>query len=69
MTYSDDVISTLDDVDIPKEELPNINSYVITFGKYSGKTLSEISEIDSGYISWAKKNITTEPVRSLLKQL
>lgn len=69
MTYSDDVISTLDDVDIPKEELPNINFYVITFGKYSGKTLSEISEIDSGYISWAKKNITTEPVRSLLKQL
>ena len=69
MTYSDDVISTLDDVDIPKEEQPNINSYVITFGKYSGKTLSEISEIDSGYISWAKKNITTEPVRSLLKQL
>lgn len=69
MTYSDDVISTLDDVDIPKEELPDINSYVITFGKYSGKTLSEISEIDSGYISWAKKNITIEPIRSLLKQL
>lgn len=69
MTYSDDVISTLDDVDIPKEELPDINSYVITFGKYSGKTLSEISEIDSSYISWAKKNITIEPVRSLLKQL
>jgi hypothetical protein len=69
MTYSDDVVSVLGGVDIPKEELLDINSYVITFGKYSGKTLSEISEIDSGYISWAKKNITTEPVRSLLKQL
>ena len=51
------------------EELPDVDSYVITFGKYSGKTLPQIKEIDPGYISWAKENMSREPVRSLLKQL
>ena len=69
MTYSDDVVSSLGGVDIPKEELPDVDSYVITFGKYSGKTLPQIKEIDPGYISWAKENMSREPVRSLLKQL
>ena len=69
MTYSDDVVSALGGVDIPNEELPDIDSYVITFGKYSGKTLPQIKEIDPGYISWAKENMSREPVRSLLAQL
>ena len=69
MTYSDDVVSALCGVDIPKEELPDIDSYVITFGKYLGKTLPQIKEIDPGYISWAKENMSREPVRSLLAQL
>ena len=69
MTYSDDVLSALGGVDIPKKELPDIDSYVITFGKYSGKTLPQIKEIDPGYISWAKENMSREPVRSLLVQL
>ena len=69
MTYSDDVVSALGGVDIPKEELPDVDSYVITFGKCSGKTLPQIKEIDPGYISWAKENMSREPVRSLLKQL
>jgi hypothetical protein len=69
MIYSDDVVSALGGVDIPKKELPDIDSYVITFGKYSGKTLPQIKEIDPGYISWAKENMSREPVRSLLAQL
>lgn len=69
MAYSDEVISALGGVDIPKEELPDITTYVITFGKYSGKTLPQIKEIDPGYISWAKENMTREPVRSLLAQM
>lgn len=69
MTYSDDVVSALGSADIPKEELPDIDSYVITFGKYSGKTLPQIKEIDPGYISWAKENMSREPVKSLLAQL
>lgn len=52
-----------------KEEIPDINTYIIPFGKYKGKTLPEIKEIDSGYISWAKDNMTREPVKTLLAQM
>ena len=52
-----------------KQELPDINTYLITFGKHSGKTLPQIAESDPGYIAWAKENITREPVKSLLTQL
>ena len=52
-----------------KEEIPDINTYIIPFGKYKGKTLPEIKEIDSGYISWAKENMTREPVKTLLAQV
>ena len=52
-----------------KEEIPDINTYIIPFGKYKGKTLSEIKKIDSGYISWAKENMTKEPVKTLLTQM
>ena len=52
-----------------KVELPDIDSYVITFGKHSGKTLPQIAEVDPGYISWAKENMTREPVKSLLTQI
>lgn len=69
MTYSDEVISALGGVDIPKEELPDITTYVITFGKYSGKTLPQIKEIDPSYISWAKENMAREPIKSLLAQM
>ena len=52
-----------------KVELPDIDTYVITFGKHSGKTLPQIAEVDPGYISWAKENMTREPVRTLLMQM
>lgn len=52
-----------------RQELPDINTYLITFGKHSGKTLPQIAESDPGYIVWAKENITREPVKSLLAQL
>ena len=60
----DDLLSVL-----PEEEIPDINTYIIPFGKYKGKTLPEIKEIDSGYISWAKENMTREPVKTLLSQM
>lgn len=69
MTYSDEVISALGDISIPKEELPDISTYTITFGKYSGKTLPQIKEIDPSYISWAKENMNREPIKNLLAQL
>lgn len=48
---------------------PDINSYVLNFGKHQGKTLPEIKMCDPGWIKWAKENLTKEPVRSLLSQM
>lgn len=69
MTYGEEVYKALGDIEVPEVELPDINTYVITFGKHSGKTLPQIAEADPGYISWAKENMTREPVRTLLCQL
>lgn len=69
MTYSEEVLSALGDVEIPKEELPKLEEWILPFGKYKGRTLLQINEIDPGYIAWAKENMTREPVKSLLAQL
>lgn len=69
MQYSDEVNASLGGIETPKEELPDVSTYVVTFGKYSGKTLPQIKEVDPGYFAWAKENMTREPVRSLLAQM
>ncbi len=50
-------------------ELPDINTYILPFGKYKGHTLPEIAAVDSGYIAWAKENMSKEPAKSLLTQM
>lgn len=47
----------------------DVNEYRLDFGKYNGKTLIEISDIDPGYIRWAKENLNREPVKTLVNQL
>lgn len=69
MQYSDEVNASLGGIETAKEELPDVSTYVVTFGKYSGKTLPQIKEVDPGYFAWAKENMTREPVRSLLAQM
>lgn len=50
-------------------ELPDINEYVLGFGKHKGEKLIDVAESDPSYIEWAKENMNKEPVRSLLKKL
>lgn len=69
MTYSDDVLAVLNNVEIPKQELPDINTYVLNFGKHSGEKLVDVVQSDPSYISWAKENMSREPIKSLLAQL
>lgn len=52
-----------------KEELPDINEYVLTFGKHKGKTLIQVNAEDPSYIKWAKENMTMEPAKSLLREM
>lgn len=50
-------------------ELPDINGYVLSFGKHKGEKLIDVAESDPSYIEWAKENMNKEPIRSLLKKL
>lgn len=48
---------------------PKLEEYKLNFGKHSGKTLPEIQLCDPGWITWAKDNITREPVKTLLSKM
>lgn len=65
-----DLTMAFDETATPKAELPDINEYVITFGKkHSGHKLIDVAKNDPGWIEWAKEKVTSEPLASLLKQL
>ncbi len=65
----DELTKILDDFDNqPDESQMSTDDYILDFGKYKGKTLSEIAEIDFGYINWMKDNLDREPVATLLKK-
>lgn len=64
-----DIEVLFDGFETPKQEVPKLEEYVLNFGKHSGERLVDVAQSDPGYISWAKKNMTKEPVRSLLAQL
>lgn len=52
-----------------KSEAPDVNTWVLPFGKYKGMTLVEVQADDPSYIEWAKNNANTEPFRSLVATL
>jgi uncharacterized protein (DUF3820 family) len=46
------------------------NSYMMTWGKYRGKTLKQISRMNPGYIDYLRKNqFVIEKCPKLLKEL
>ena len=51
--------------DAPEAKMETVQdaaSFVITFGKYNGKTLGEIWKTDIGYIEWLDDNEKTDPI-------
>lgn len=77
-----DILSSRNDIDmiIPDElkevlnisakaELPKLEDYILPFGKHKGEKLIDLASSDAGYISWAKENMTREPIKSLLAQM
>lgn len=79
MVHLADYLSSRKDIEIqvgiPAEsknktdDIPDINTWRFDFGKYSGKTIPEVMEINKGYIHWAKENVNKEPARTLLRQI
>ena len=49
------------------EPLPDINTWVMPYGKHKGLTIPEIAQVDRGYIHWAKEKMEKEPAASLFR--
>lgn len=64
-----DLTMAFDESTQPKVELPDVNEYVLNFGKYSGKKLVDVFNHHRDYLEWCKENIRREPLMSLIKQL
>lgn len=47
----------------------DVDSYVLTFGKYKGKKLVDAYKEDKDYFAWLKENSFQNEVRQLIKQL
>ena len=54
---------------VSETKTPDVNTWVLPFGKYKGMTLIEVQADDPSYIEWAKNNANTEPFRSLVATL
>ena len=63
----EDLLKILNDA--PPDDLPDINEYVLNFGKHKGMTLPQIQKADPGWIEWAKREMKREPERSLLEMM
>lgn len=64
-----DIEVIFDGYEAPKKEIPKLEDYIFNFGKHNGEKLIDVAKTDPGYISWAKENMTREPVKSLLAQM
>lgn len=62
-----DLTMAFDNCEQPTVQLPNIDEYKLTFGRHIGKTIPEIASMDIGWLSWAKDNLSREPVATLIK--
>ena len=48
--------------EVKMETVQDAAGFVITFGKYSGKTLGELWKTDGNYIDWLWSNDKTDPI-------
>jgi hypothetical protein len=53
----------------PKIELPDINEYVIDFGKHKGTKLVDLYQKDKGYCMWLKENSYKKEVVEMIRQI
>ena len=65
MIYSDSLKEIIESF----QDLPDINSYQLTFGKHAGKTLVQIKNEDPSYILWMQTQELRYPVNELLKTI
>ena len=64
-----DLTMAFDESMKPKVELPNVNEYVLDFGKHKGEKLVDMFKYKRDYLEWCKENFRREPLMSLIKLL
>lgn len=64
-----DLTMAFDNIEQSKVELPDVNEYVLNFGKHSGEKLVDVFKYHRDYLEWCKENIRREPLMSLIKLL
>lgn len=64
-----DLTMAFDNIEQPKVELPDVNEYVLNFGKHNGEKLIDVFKYHRDYLDWCKENIHREPLMSLIKLL
>lgn len=64
-----DLTMAFDNIEQPKAELPDVNEYVINFGRHSGTKLVDLFKTHRDYCNWLKENVNREPLLSLIKLL
>lgn len=61
-----DLTMAFDEVSQPKVELPDVNEYVLDFGRHKGSKLVDVYKKHRDYINWCKENFRKEPFISLV---
>lgn len=80
LVHECDILSSRPDIDMQPpgylksvlgeepEDLPDINTYRLNFGKMKGLTIPEIAEQDISYLYWAEREMTRQPTAALIKK-
>lgn len=61
-----DLTMAFDMTESPKVELPDVNEYILDFGRHKGKKLVDVFKKDRQYLNWCKENLRKEPFISLV---
>ena len=64
-----DLTMAFEECEQPKAELPNVNEYILDFGRHKGKKLVDVFNHHRDYINWCKENFRKEPFISLVAML
>lgn len=54
---------------VKKNQNINADNYIISFGKYRGKTLAEIFDENSDYVKWLSENANNDDIRDAAKYI
>ena len=64
-----DLTMAFDNYEVPKPEPIDLATWKFTFGKHSGKLITEVYESQPDYIAWCEENISRRDVQDAIKAL